>query len=471
MDLCQNIRIRLILALFTLLASAASSYAQTVENNLLKTSVDPYGDSLFFAETRARMDSIRRTEKRPTVGLVLAGGGAKGAATVGVIKYLEELGIPIDLVTGTSIGGLLGSLYSIGYNADELKEIMLAQDWDVMLGDKVDEKFVPRDVKDYRAQYILTIPFNLGKKFLSSIKDGDHIFVTSLPAGIAEGFNVNKLISQLTVGYQDDISFADLPVPFACVAGDMVSNREKNFGGGDLTRAMRSTMSIPGLFNPVEYKNMVLVDGGVRNNIPVDLARAMGADYTIVVSLVQDEEKLPNMNIANVAGSLMNLLTYDTVEDSRKMSDIYINPVLDGYGMLSFDSEAVMEMYEMGYQTALSHREDLLRLKDLLGAKPKAVDSSRKAVDFSKRTISISDISFEGVDEKTAQALGYRVLKLHKKIETDKLSLEEVETVVNTLKASGAYKNVRYSLLGAAEPYELVIHCDPMPANRLGIGV
>ncbi len=447
-----------------------NSYSQTVANGLLKHSVDPHGDSLFFAETRARMDSIRKAEGRPTIALVLAGGGAKGAASIGVIKYLEEMDIPIDLVSGTSIGGILGALYAVGYTADEMHEIISSQDWDAILNDSVDKKYIPQIVKAYKDKHILTVQFDFGKKNSLDKDDRKKYFRESLPSGMIEGFNVNKMLSSLTVGYHDDRSFAELPIPYICTAGDLTVNKEKNFHAGDLVKAMRSTMAIPGLFNPVEYESRVLVDGGVRNNIPVDLAKAMGADYTIVISLVQESEAHEKMNIANIAGSLLTLLTYDTVDDSRKMSDIFINPELKGFGMLSFNAEAVDEMYKIGYETAKGHQAELLELKKITGSRKSTVSEEDKAVNLSSSPVKISGMSFRGIDAESAEFLKNKVLKVNKIIKGNEVSMNEIEEILNRLKASGNFEDISFSLYGPEDPYELVFHCKPAVSNRFGFG-
>ena len=191
-------------------------------NNLTMDSAQPSIDSVYLRQMRTKMARIRSTERRPTVGLVLSGGGAKGAAQVGALKFIEELDIPIDLICGTSIGGLLGGLYAIGYKADELEDIFINQDWDKLLTDVVDQKYIPYSTKMYNSKYVLTIPFQTATDLLNSSKKNDEeykkqSFMSSLPSGYAYGFNVNNQISSLTVGYQDEMSFNDLPIPLSLI--------------------------------------------------------------------------------------------------------------------------------------------------------------------------------------------------------------------------------------------------------------
>ena len=265
--------------------------------------LDP-SDEAALKEINARMDSIRK--HRPTVALVLSGGGAKGAAHVGVIRHIESLGIPVDMVLGTSMGGLVGGLYALGYDGEYLDSLIRSLDWDLCLSDRVERELIPDEVNRYNDTYALSVPFFYRSSdyqaMLSSSKDGVlHLgaasgegsslirqnILRSLPSGMVEGLNVNYEISSLTVGYSDSLDFFKLPIPFACVATDLVSGRAKVWHSGNLNTALRSTMSIPGLFNPVRTGNMVLVDGGMRNNFPCDLARDMGADLIIGVELSQ----------------------------------------------------------------------------------------------------------------------------------------------------------------------------------------
>ena len=270
-----------------LLAVVAFSMVQP----LSARSVDPVKDSIAIAQMRQRMDEIRKT--RPTVALVLSGGGAKGAAHVGVIKRIEELGIPVDMVLGTSMGGLIGALYSLGYTSEQMDTIVSNIDWGWALSDKLSREFISYEDMKYKEKYMLSIPFYYEKDYFEAKVQNDsryemhrkhhedfHIgadqesglammkrnLLGSLPSGYIYGQNVNNLISSLTVGYQDSIDFKDLPKPYICIAADMVTGKAKIWHSGKINQAMRSTMSIPGMFAPVRVDGMVLVDGGIRDN-------------------------------------------------------------------------------------------------------------------------------------------------------------------------------------------------------------
>ena len=291
-----------LLVLISILVGTVSSFAR---------GIDPKEDSLAVARMRERLAQI--STYRPTVALVLCGGGAKGTAHVGVIKRLEELKIPVDLVLGTSMGGLVGALYSLGYNADQLDTLVRSIDWNWALTDRLSRKYISYNDMKYKEKYMISIPFYYEKDYYKlkiadenrfdplPKKDILHIgadskdntemlknnLLGSLPSAYIYGQNVSNLISSLTVGYQDSIDFQSLPIPFACVATDLVSGKAKIWHSGNINTAMRSTMSIPGVFAPVRTEGMVLVDGGLRDNYPTALAQEMGADVIIGVDVSQ----------------------------------------------------------------------------------------------------------------------------------------------------------------------------------------
>ncbi|MBR4001881.1 MAG: patatin-like phospholipase family protein, partial [Bacteroidales bacterium] len=298
---------------------------------LATSSVNPQDDTLAVRQMRTFLNGIRRSEKRPTVALVLSGGGAKGAAHVGVLKYLEENKIPIDVVIGTSMGGLMGGLYSMGYSATELDSLLTTLDWGKILSDDVPKDYISYKNKRYREVYSLRLPFHylkrdlerrleddspdkvlerslgLSKDQMESVLGNSGMGIgSSLPAGFVAGLNVTNQISSLSVGYQDDIPFSDFPRPFFCVASDLVSCKAYNWSRGSIVDAMRSTMSIPGLFDPVRYQGKVLIDGGTRNNFPTDIARAMGADIIIGVELSDPDKTYTEIN--NLGNLLMPLI-------------------------------------------------------------------------------------------------------------------------------------------------------------------
>jgi len=436
------------------------------------------------------MDDIRRTEKRPTVALVLSGGGAKGAAEAGALQYLEDLNIPVDMVCGTSIGGLLGGLYSVGYTSSDMRELFCSQDWGVTLTDKVHPEHIPYETKLRRQRYIVNIPFHYEKKtFDRRVREGERFsapvdnldlgaengvngepqmknFSSSLPTGYAYGFNVNNLFSSLTVGYHDSLSFADLPVPYMCVAADMVSCKANNWTSGSLKTAMRSTMSIPGLFEPVRTGGMVLVDGGTRNNYPADVARACGADYIIGIELADAEPSYQGVNhLGNLVGQFIRMLGKDAYDENITYPDVRVRPDLKGFNMLSFSEAAVDTMMKRGYDAIQEQKEQIELIKSAVGeAKPRAI---RKAVNIAHTPVRIGAVMFDGLDDKESRMLMNRIgLTAGQKV--DKAGMDEA---MSKLQATGAFESVTYSLYGESEPYSLVFHCVLGPTNVLSMGL
>ena len=284
-------------------------------SELVNVSYDPKADSIFFVKMQKKMDKIRREQHRPTVALVLAGGGAKGASHIGVLKYLEEKGIPVDFVAGTSMGGLMGGMYSLGYSATEIDSLVRSIDWNMMMSDKIPMEYYSYERKVYKGTYLLDIPFT-----------GAH-FLRSLPSGILYGLNVYNMLGAVSVGYQQDIDFTELPIPFCCVATEMVTQKEKRWTSGSFVNALRSTMSIPAYFTPVRIDSMILSDGGTKNNYPADIAKAAGADIIIGVLLTSP---LDYEGVNNVATLLSQLARYsgggEALAHNESITTVLITP-------------------------------------------------------------------------------------------------------------------------------------------------
>jgi NTE family protein len=239
--------------------------------------------------------------QRPKVGVVLCGGGAKGAAHVGVLKVLEENGIPIDCIAGTSMGAIVGGLYAIGYSAAELDSLIMAQDWNYVMSDRIPRRNTYFEQRKYQDNYLLRIPFGagdysrLGPRPQPRRGEGGSL-LDNIPIAMVNGQNIYNLFTRLSVGYQDSLDFSRMPIPFACVAVDLIGKKEVVFHGGNFVDAIRASMAIPGYFSPVRLNDMVLIDGGALNNFPVDVAKAMGADIIIGVKLGELSDEAPEIN-------------------------------------------------------------------------------------------------------------------------------------------------------------------------------
>ena len=263
-------------------------------------------------QAQKKNSSSDKENSRPKVALVLGGGGAKGAATVGALKYVEKSEVPIDMVVGTSIGSIVGGMYAVGYRHEQLDSLFRTQQWVNM--------------------------------FAGSLM-GDSI--------------VNVFRNNLGSEYSQ-VDFDSLATPFRCVAVDINKMRQVVLKEGDLAQAMRASMAIPVVFKPVKIDGMQLVDGGVLNNLPVDVAREMGADYVIAVDLT--------VNKHENASSLLSLLRPDLKKynKNRKDADIYINPKLKGYGAQDFSRTKIVKMIELGEKAGKSSLKAMKKLKKRL---------------------------------------------------------------------------------------------------------
>lgn len=294
-------------------------------------------------------------QNRPKVAVVLSGGGAKGTAHIGALKVIEKAGIPVDYVVGTSMGAIVGGLYAIGYTPQQLDSMVNAQNWKFLLSDAPNPKDLLLDDRLRSERYVLSIPFSFKSSHVSD-------------AGIIKGTNLARLFSILTDGYQDSTSFSRLPIPFACVSENLVDGSEVVFHRGILATAMRSSMSIPGVFAPVELNKMVLVDGGMVNNYPVDVALAMGADLVIgvdVQSPLLDASELKSLK--DVFGQIINLQGEKKYRENLRKTNVHIKVDVTGYSAASFTKEAIDTLIVRGEHAAMADWDKLLALKKKLG--------------------------------------------------------------------------------------------------------
>ena len=306
-------------------------------------------------------ESKGKPTQRLRVGLVLGGGGAKGAATVGVLKTIEKSGIPIDYIAGTSIGSIVGGMWACGMRSEQLEELFQSQEWGSLLTDRNDAYKNKIWKKEDGVVYVFGFPVaGKGKK---EKKNGRKTI------GLVRGEKIVHLLDSLS-GNRDSMSFDKLPIPFKCVATDIVSEHEVVLDHGNLVTAMRASMAIPGLFKPVELDSMVLVDGGMCNNLPVDVVRAMGADVVIAVDLTQNkhedrEEKdiWEKLHLHGLAEWILSRPDISKYNANRANADIYINPQLEGFDALSFQPDKIEKMIAIGEQTGKKYRKALRRLK------------------------------------------------------------------------------------------------------------
>jgi len=386
--------------------------------------------------------------QRKKVGLVLSGGGAKGVAHIGVLQVLEKAGIPVDIIVGTSMGSIVGGLYAIGYTADQLDSLVRHQDWMFLLSDKVNRYDLPFGEKDRDAKYLLSVPFR-GKR---------------RPEGFVSGQNVYNLFTDLTIGYHDSLDFMKLPIPFACVAADMFQRKEIVLKEGYLVEAMRASMAIPGVFTPVKKGNQVLVDGGIMNNFPTDVARALGAEIVIGVDVQADlmaEDKLES--VSGVIPQIINLLCMNKHEDNLQLADLVIRPDMKGYTAASFSNRAIDSLLFRGKVAALSRWGEILRLKEKIGVSRK--EQIGETITGETDGIAIRNVIIRGLSSREE---GWVRRKMRVRANSV-ISLNDIHREIAILYGTKVFSTVSYCLEGNA-PYDLVFHLKPDPMNAIHIG-
>lgn len=289
---------------------------------------------------------------RPRIGLVLSGGGARGAAHIGVLKALEEMRVPVDAISGTSMGAVVGGLYAAGMPAAEIEKLMTSIDWQDAFRDRTSREDLAFRRKQDDADFPVRLPLGLkGGRFL-------------LPKGLIQGQKLQQTLRAATLPVAHVERFDDLPIPFRALATDLETGEAVILDHGDLTGALRASMSIPGVFAPVEIENRLLVDGGVANNLPIDEARALGADIIIVSDVsfpLQLREQLNSpIEISNQMLAIM--VRRETLRQRAQLGvrDVVIEAPLGGAS--SFDFTRVSSAIAIGEQETQGH---LYQLKAL----------------------------------------------------------------------------------------------------------
>lgn len=291
--------------------------------------------------------------KRPKIGLVLSGGGARGTAHVGVLKVLEEMRIPVDFVVGTSMGSIVGGLYAYGHSPEELQRILTradsADDWEYLLLDGSRRK----DMSFRRKED--------DRRFLTTLRIGVHDGALAFPKGLLIGQNLETELRMMTLEAHAMKSFDDLPLPFRCVAVDLLEGTQVILADGSLPDAMRASMSLPGVFAPARIRGRELLDGGLLNNVPIDIARQLGAEVVIVVDIATPLEKNAKLpDFFRVTAQMIAILTDQNMRQSRaslKPDDLWIAPDLGN--ITSADFERGVECIAAGEKAARSFAEPL----------------------------------------------------------------------------------------------------------------
>ena len=278
-------------------------------------------------------------QKRPKIGLVLSGGGARGFAHIGVLKVLEENHIPVDYIAGASMGALVGALYATGKTPDEMEKLVDTFDWNKLLrGKPAFDELTYRRKEDRR-----NLP--------GAIVLGGKKTTLRLPSSLNPGHEIGLVLDRLMLPYGDNTDFDTLPIPFRCVATDLVNAETVVLKNGSLAQALRATMAIPAVFAPVELNGRILADGGILNNIPTDVAKDMGADIIIVVNIeTQLGDRSSLQDLVGILGQTFYVATVENSRRSLRQADLIVAPDLKNYTTLDFGEGA--EIVKLGYDGA-----------------------------------------------------------------------------------------------------------------------
>ena len=375
---------------------------------------------------------------RPRVGVVLSGGGAKGFAHIGALRVIEEAGLPIDYIAGTSMGSIIGGLYAMGYDLETLTRLSREQDWNAIMSDAIPQKYISVDEKIMDRHYLVTFPFRDKKiKMKSSIYDGEMI---------------NLLLARLTSPAYKIRNYNELPIPFLCVATDIENAEAYEMTRGNLQRSIRASMSIPFYFSPVMVDGRLLIDGGIRNNFPVHNLREKGLDIIIGVNVQRDFHTKEELNsLALILDQMIAMTDIDANRLAMEEVDIHIRPQLSKYGMMDFNyHDTIISLGE------IAAREHLPQLKKL-------ADSIKSIQNYSVErpyvepldTLYVVALKIDGVNDESAEFIRKSFTKHYPAY----MTINEIEKSIMRIYATGYYNDIWYELLPAAKGVTLSLHC------------
>lgn len=379
---------------------------------------------------------------RPKIGLVLEGGGALGLAHIGVITYLEEHRIPVSYVAGTSMGGLVGGVYATGRNAAELRQVVTGIDWDQVIGGQVPYVDLSYRRKQDAHDYPSNLEFGLHKGL-------------QFPSGFNSGQQVDLILDRIALPYSEISNFNELPIPFACVATDLLAKREHVFRDGPLELALRSTMSLPGIFSPVRVEGHIYVDGGLLNNIPINVAKEMGAEYLLGIHL-QTAALNPNAQLSSFAvlGEAISVMIAANEDRSKPHADLLVSVPLEKFTAMDYNqADAIIKL---GYEAAAANAEKLAELS-VDEATWKQYLAERES---RRRTAPIPQfVDVVGVPPDVARPLADELSGYAgKPVDTAAL-----DNRINELDGRGAFSAVSYSMVTKDGKQGLQIEPQPKP--------
>ena len=392
---------------------------------------------------------LAQDEDWPQIGLVLSGGGAKGLAHIGVIKVLEEAGIRPDYIGGTSMGSIVGALYAIGYCVDSLYSMGSDYDWGYFFSDEISRRDLALEEKEDADRFFVSVPIQEKK--------------IQIPTGVISGQNIDNRLNTIFAPVYGERDFDNFQIPFLCIATDIETGEEVVFREGYLPRIIRSSMSIPSVFNPIEINNKLLVDGGVVNNFPVNRVKEMGADIIIGVDVGFDYYKKDELNsIIKIFEQSVFFYGEELNTQNKNLCDILIEPEMDKFSVSSF--AAADSIIAAGEEAARKALPEIKSLAELLGVKPNDLPvHNLKQID----SLQIMEIKINGL-EKVSENLVTGKLQLEI---FDKIIPKDIERSVERLYSSLYFETINYELAEMEDGVRLIINVVEAKEGQFRLGL
>lgn len=409
-----------------------------------------WGLFVWVHDAKASGDSLP-ANRRPVLGLVLSGGGAKGFAHVGVLKVLTQAGLHFDYVGGTSMGSIIASLYALNYHPDTIAAIIRAQDWDATMNDRIPRAYIPIEERHNSDRFILTFPIVERK--------------VKFKEGLVAGQLVDLLLAKYLSPAYTVKRFSDLPIPFLCIATNLENGSSVVLNEGLLQDAVRASMSIPSFFYPVTLDGRLLVDGGVVNNFPVQEVRKAGAEYIIGVDVQTGLHSADRLNsMFSILEQVTSFYRQSANERAVELTDIYIKPDLAGFDMMSFPQyEAIMRR---GEEAALKLLPKLRQLADSLNQiEPRPVPPLEgKPLD----SVFVTYLQYNGLNKVSKEFLdGILQIKPRTWVNLDVLT-ENMKRAYG----SGFFEHIKYHFLTHEEDAAgLIVNLREAGSGVIGAGI
>ncbi|WP_299243701.1 patatin-like phospholipase family protein [uncultured Aquimarina sp.] len=413
---------------------------QSTSNKVLNTLlvlVVLFASKTLFSQDKDILETPSNSEDQDVkVGLVLSGGGAKGLAHIGALKIIEEAGIRIDYIGGTSMGAIVGSLYASGYTAKELDSIFRAVDFDVLIQDDLPRKAKTFYEREDSEKYALTLPFD--------------DFKIGLPQGLSKGQNFFNEFARLTSHVHEVDDFSKLPIPFFCMSTNIATGEQILLDQGYLPEAVSASGALPSIFSPIELDGILMTDGGVANNYPIEEIRKKGAE--IVIGIDVQDSLMPRDQLNSVTNIMLQISNFRTIKAMKtKMpeTDVYIKPSISEFSLISFDQAD--KIIANGEKAAFANYEKLRAIK-------RRQKTSKSLVKIPKNsdTLLINSLVISGNQRYTRS---YIKGKLKLKLKNPKTTTyKKLYEGINNLSATGNFDRVSHRLIDKESGKELVLN-------------